>query len=204
MQADVLTVISGMQNAIQSWDDVPPADVAITFSSPKWSIIYKGKVIVSGKVKAGDKISGTIWSDGSYCAQVSNVNVSNSWKVRSDIGLLSPGACPSSALGGSGTLPTVTTVTLPMAPGNLRVVNTIGVGNSIDVSWKAVPGATSYLISALGVTPVTVMAPSVKTTIKNITAGEVTVSVRAVSATGAGEASTNKMIVNGKNLFPTN
>ena len=203
MKADILKVATGMQNALSAWNDVPPADVAITFASPTWSIVYGANTIVSGTVSTGDTVSGTVWADGSYCAQVVNSSGSNNWIVRSDTGQVTSGTCPSTALGGVGSLPTSTAITLPTAPGNLTVVNTSGVDNSIDVSWTAVSGATSYIVNATGVSPITVTAPSVSTTITNIAGGDTTVSVRAVNSAGSGQASTTNLTINGGSLFTT-
>ena len=203
MKADALQIATGMQNALQSWNGTPPADVPLTFATPTWSITYGANTIVSGSVSTGDVVSGTIWADGSYCAQVVNSSGSNNWIIRSDTGQLTSGTCPSTALGGLGSLPTSTTVTLPGAPGNLSVINTLGVDNSIDVFWSAVAGATSYLVNVTGITPVTVTAPSVSTNITNIPGGDTTVSVRAVNASGSGQASATNITVLGGTLFST-
>jgi len=203
MKADALQIATGMQNALQSWNGVPPTDIPLTFATPTWSITYGANTIVSGSVSAGDVVSGTIWADGSYCAQVVNSSGSNNWIIRSDTGQLTSGTCPSTALGGLGSLPTSTTVTLPGAPGNLTVVNTLGVDNSLDIAWSAVAGATSYLVNVTGVTPITVTAPAVNTTVTNIAGGDTTVSVRAVNASGSGQASATNITVLGGTLFNT-
>lgn len=203
MKADALQIATGMQNALYSWNGTPPADVPLTFATPTWSITYGANTIVSGSVSTGDVVSGTIWADGSYCAQVVNSSGSNNWIIRSDTGQLTSGTCPSTALGGLGSLPTSTTVTLPGVPGNLSVINTLGVDNSIDVFWSAVAGATSYLVNVTGVTPITVTAPAVNTTVTNIPGGDTTVSVRAVNASGSGQASATNITVLGGTLFST-
>ena len=155
MKADLFKVQTGINQALNGWRDVPPSDVPLTFASPTWSIVSASVTIASGTVSSGDTISGTIWADGSYCVQVVNSAGSNNWILRSDTGQVSSGSCPSTALGGVGSLPTSTSVSLPGAVSGFTAVNTSGVDNSADLSWTSVSGATSYAITAVGSTTTT-------------------------------------------------
>jgi prepilin-type N-terminal cleavage/methylation domain-containing protein len=199
MKADLLKVSTGLETALSGWKGVPPADIPLTFVAPTWSVVNGGTTIISGTASSGNTISGELWADGSYCAQVANPDGSNNWIYRSDTQQITTTTCPGTALGGLGSLPTSTTVTLPTAPGNLTAANTASVDNSVDVSWTAVSGATGYAVSITGVAPVTVAGTS--TTIPNVNGGDTTVVVRALNSSGSGLASSTSLIVNGGTLF---
>ena len=200
MKADVLQVQAGIKQALSIWKDVPPGNVPITFSSPSWSIVYGSSTLASGEASPGNTISGTLWSDASYCVQATNTNGSNNWILRSDTDQISAGSCPGTALGAVGFLPTATAASVPTAVTGLTVGNTSGVSNSVDVSWTTVTGATSYSVSAMGPnseTTVNVIAPSVSVTIPNLDGGLTTIVVQALNASGASINTSMTITVNG-------
>lgn len=95
MKQDLLKTTSGIHLALSGWRNTPPADVPITFNASTliWSVIYQGKSFASGKASIGNTISGTIWTNGSYCVQATNPSGTNTWKIESATPQIISGSC---------------------------------------------------------------------------------------------------------------
>ena len=183
-QNDLRSAVTAIDATLSSWKGIPPAQVTIATSNGTWTATPLGQSIaVSGKVSTGTSITGTVWTDGSYCLAASNTSTSNTYSYRSDQGALKTNtACPTSALGGNGTAPANTVKTLPSAPSGLSV--TAPADNQITATWTAAAAATSYVVQVAGASGTS--TTSTNATLTNIPAGTTTVTVYAKNSNGTG------------------
>lgn len=197
MQADLLGASSSLDLVLTTWRGVPPAEVAISTSDSRWQAVVFGQTdsVASGGVSEGTDLSGTIWDDGSYCISASNPVTNGSLIFRSDERNAVPGTCPTSAIGGVGTLPGTVALDLPSMPGSLVVASPSD--NTISVSWAEVEEATSYTVSVAGVASQEILAPLTSATFTQIPPGTLTVVVYAQNTNGAGPGAYGSVAVSG-------
>jgi type IV pilus assembly protein PilA len=197
MQADLLGASSSLDLVLTTWRGVPPAQVDISTSESRWQAVVAGQTdsVASGGVSEGTELLGTIWDDGSYCISASNPVTNGSLIFRSDERNVVPGTCPTSAIGGVGTLPGTVALDLPSMPGSLNVTSPSD--NTISVSWAAVEDATSYTVSVAGVASQEILAPLTNATFTQIPPGTLTVVVYAQNLNGAGPGAYGSVAVSG-------
>jgi len=197
MQADILGASSSIDLLLTTWRGVPPAQVAITTTDNEWSAIIAGveQDYAKGSTSEGTALSGTIWTDGSYCLSASNTVTDTVFIYRSDDRNVVPGTCPATALGGVGTLPGTVSVELPDMPGSLIVSSPSD--NTVSVTWEAVLTATSYTVSIAGVASQEILAPATTATFTEVPPGTLTVVVYAQNANGAGAGAYGSVAVSG-------
>ena len=197
MQADLLGASSSLDLVLTTWRGVPPAQVDITTSEGKWGAVVVGQTdtVADGAVSEGTTLTGTIWEDGSYCISTANPVTDSTLIFRSDERNVIPGTCPTSAIGGVGTLPGTVALDLPDMPGSLVVASPSD--NTISVSWAAVADATSYTVSVAGVASQEILAPLTTATFTQVPPGTLTVVVYAQNANGAGPGAYGSVAVSG-------
>lgn len=194
MEADLLATSASVDVILSTWRGVPPAETAITTSGTTWSATPDGlATVASGEISDSSSMTGTIWTDGSYCLAISNTSTGSTLIYRSDTRDVVPGTCPLTAIGGVGTLPDTITLSLPAMPGGLTA--TSSVDNQIDVSWDSVSGATSYTVSVAGISTQEVTVTNA--TFTGITPGTYTVVVYAQNDNGAGPGAYASVAVSG-------
>jgi prepilin-type N-terminal cleavage/methylation domain-containing protein len=195
-RSDVLKISISVENAITNWNGAPSAEVAITGSNGTWQALLAGDTApqFTGNISdSGTSISGTIWSDGSYCVAATNgggpriIFRSDAQRVFKDQD------CPTEALGGTGTIPTGIAATLPDLVTGLDASNPTD--NEVLVSWDPVDGATGYTVKVSGMAAVN--ASSTTATIMGVAPGTATVAVYAKNANGAGAGATTTVSVTG-------
>jgi prepilin-type N-terminal cleavage/methylation domain-containing protein len=199
MQADILGVSSSTDLLLTTWRGTPPAEVSLsTTEDGDWSAVVEGQPenVGSGVVSTGNVLSGTIWTDGSYCLSITNPVADSTIIYRSDDRNPVLGTCPTSALGGIGSLPGTTPVVLPDMPGSLSAVSPSN--NTIDVTWTEVTDATSYTVSIAGIASQEVIAPLLTATFIEVPPGTLTVVVYAQNDNGAGPGSYASVAVAGE------
>lgn len=186
MQADLLGISSSTDLLLTTWRGTPPAEVTFSTAAGEWQAVVAGQSVNagSGTVSTGTILAGKIWANGSYCLSATNPVPNSTLIYRSDDRNVVPGVCPSEAFGGLGTLPGTVAVALPGMPGSLMA--TSPVDNTINVSWTAVVGATSYTVSIAGVASQEVLAPALTTNFTGVPPGTLTVIVYAQNNNGAG------------------
>lgn len=183
-QADVRSVATALDRALTSWKGMPPAQVTIASSNGTWTATPLGQSIaVSGKLSTGTSVTGTLWTDGSYCVAASNTSTSNTYSYRSDKRALEQNvACPTVALGGNGSTPNTSVKTLPSAPSGLTL--TSPAANQVTATWTAASAASSYVVQVSGANGTSTTSTSA--TLTNIPAGTATVTVYAKNDNGTG------------------
>lgn len=200
MKSDLLSAATSLDTLLSSWRGVPPAEVAIATSGENWSAVPAGlPTATTGRVSSGgNKIQGTIWTDGSYCIAATNTDSTNaSFIYRSDTKSVVSGTCPTTALGGTTSNPSSTAIDLPPAPTGL--VATSATDNTVAVNWNAVSGASSYTVSIVGRTSREVVTTS--TTFTGVAPGTVTVIVYAKNGNGSGPGASTTVAVNGVDQY---
>jgi type IV pilus assembly protein PilA len=197
MQADILGASSSIDLLLTTWRGVPPAQVAIATTNNEWSAIITGveQDYANGSTSEGTSLTGTIWTDGSYCISASNTVTDTVFIYRSDDRNVVPGTCPAVALGGVGSLPGTVSVELPDMPGSLIVSSPSD--NTVAVTWDAVLTATSYTVSIAGVASQEILAPTTTATFTEVPPGTLTVVVYAQNANGAGAGAYGSVAVSG-------
>lgn len=197
MQADILGASSSVDLLLTTWRGVPPAQVAITTTDDRWAAVITGVVddYAEGGVSEGTNLTGTIWTDGSYCLSASNAVTNTVFIYRSDERNVVPGTCPATAIGGVGTLPGTVAVELPDMPGSLVVSSPSD--NTVNASWAAVLGATSYTVSIAGVASQEILSPTTSAVFTEVPPGTLTVVVYAQNANGAGAGAYASVAVSG-------
>lgn len=196
MEADLLATSASVDVLLSTWRGVPPAETAITTTGSTWSATPDGLgSVASGEVTDSSSMTGTIWTDGSYCLAITNTSTNSTLIYRSDTRDVIPGTCPTAAIGGVGTLPDTITLSLPAMPGSLTATSTVD--NQIDVSWGSVSGATSYTVSVAGVSTQEIASTTTTATFTGITPGTYTVVVYAQNDNGAGPGAYASVAVSG-------
>lgn len=196
MEADLLATSASVDVVLSAWRGVPPAETLITTTGSTWSAVPDGlSSVASGELSDSSDLTGTIWTDGSYCLSITNSSTNSTLIYRSDTRDVVPGTCPSTAIGGVGTLPDSITLSLPAMPGSLSATSTTD--NQIDVSWASVSGATSYTVSVAGVSTQEVDSTTTTASFTGITPGTYTVVVYAQNDNGAGPGAYSSVAVSG-------
>lgn len=200
MRQDLYSVSTGVETALSGWRGVPPTKTPLQWNSATktWSVLSNGSsgaTVVSGI--AQNTIAGTIWTNGSYCIKATD-STNTSYFYNSSTKAISTTDCLTAdvALGGNGTIPGSTAAAVPGQPTNLTATNPSD--NTVNVSWSAVAGATSYSISVTGVSPGSTASTTYSAT--SVPPGSVTVAVRAVNANGSGQAASTTLTVTGTSI----
>lgn len=185
-KGDLTAIAASLDRAISGWDGVPPAQVTITSTGETWKATpASNPVAATGTISPGSTITGTAWTDGSYCL-VSVNPLGATLRLRSDTGAVeaTTTACPAAAFGVEGAAPTVkSSPGLPGAPTGLIVTNKVA---SVQVSWAAASGADSYLVKVPGATPQVTDSTTLTATITGLPVGSGKVTVYAKNANGTG------------------
>lgn len=200
MKSDLLSTAANLDTLLASWRGVPPAEVTITTTGENWSAVPAGlPTATTGRVSGGgNSVSGTIWTDGSYCIRATNTGSTGaSYIYRSDTKSVVSGTCPTTALGGTSSTPASSALNLPSTPTN--VVATSTTDNTVTVNWNAVSGASSYTVSLVGRTSREVVTTS--TTFTDVAPGTVTVIVYAKNSNGSGPGASATVAVNGVDQY---
>lgn len=197
MQSDILGASSSVDLLLTTWRGVPPAEVSISTNDDRWAAIITGVVdnYAEGSVSEGTILTGTIWTDGSYCLSTANPVTDTVFVYRSDERNVVPGTCPTTELGGVGTLPGTVAVELPDMPGSLVVSSPSD--NTVTASWESVLGATSYTISIAGVSSQEILSPTTTATFTEVPPGTLTIVVYAQNVNGAGSGAYASVAVSG-------
>lgn len=200
MKSDLLAAGASLDTLLASWRGVPPSEVAIATSGENWSAVPAGlPTATTGRVSSGgNTLTGTIWTDGSYCISATNTDSSNaSFIFRSDTKAVVSGTCPTAALGGTSSNPASSAIDLPVTP--TGVVATSATDNTVTVNWNAVSGASSYTVSLVGRTSREVVTTS--TTFTEVAPGTITVIVYAKNSNGSGPGASVTVAVNGVDQY---
>jgi prepilin-type N-terminal cleavage/methylation domain-containing protein len=194
-KADLLSVSTKMEDLLTGWNNMPPAQVAIATEAGGWTATPVGyDIAADGKTSEGTIVTGTVWTDGSYCLTASNTS-GHSFIFRSDDAVaVQDGTCPSTGFGTTGTLPTSETVDLPAAVTGLSVTSPNN--NQIIASWDAVEGATGYTVKISGIAAIDYTGTTA--TINGVNIGTNRVVVYAKNQNGAGPGVTATIVVNGQ------
>jgi len=196
MEADLLATSASVDVLLSTWRGVPPAETTISTTGSTWTATPAGlDAVASGEVSNQSQLSGTIFTDGSYCLSIDNSVTDSTLIYRSDTRTVIPGTCPTTAIGGVGTLPDTVTLDLPSMPGGLTV--TSPEDNRVDVSWDSVSGATSYTVSVAGVSTQETDSTTTTATFTGISPGTYTVVVYAQNGNGAGPGAYESVAVSG-------
>lgn len=196
MESDLLSTSVSVDLLLTTWRGVPPAETAITTSGTTWTTTPAELTsVASGEISDSSSLTGTIWSDGSYCLAITNTSTNSTLVYRSDTRDVVPGTCPTTAIGGVGTLPDTITLDLPAMPGSLIASSTID--NQVDVSWDSVTGATSYTVSIAGISTQETDSATTNATFSGISPGTYTVVVYAQNDNGAGPGAYDSVAVSG-------
>ncbi len=196
MEADLLSTSVSVDLLLTTWRGVPPAETVITTSGTTWTATPASlSSVATGEISDSSNLTGTIWSDGSYCLSITNTATNSTLIYRSDTRDVVPGTCPSAAIGGVGTLPDTITLNLPAMPGGLTTGSSVD--NQIDVSWDAVTGATSYTVSVAGVSTQELDASTTSAIFTGIPPGTYTIVVYAQNSNGAGPGAYDSVAVSG-------
>lgn len=202
MKADLLVSSVQVETLLTGWRGVPPSQVSITTTDGTWYATPVGEnPVASGKVNAGNTLTGTLWTDGSYCLQDSNSELSKTYIFRSDNQAISEGTCPDSALGGAGSLAGSTSVSLP---GSVTgVTATSSADNTVTVSWDPIADASSYTVVLSGLTSREVSSGT-STTFTGVQPGSVTATVYSRNNNGAGPGVSTTVTVGGSLITGSN
>jgi hypothetical protein len=196
MEADLLATSASVDVLLSTWRGVPPAQTNIATTGSTWTATPAGQSeVATGEVNNQSNLSGTIFEDGSYCLSITNDGTSSTIIFRSDNREAVPGTCPTTPIGGVGTLPDTVTLDLPAMPGGLTV--TSPEDNRVEVSWNAVTGATSYTVSVAGVSTQETDSSTTTATFTGISPGTYTVVVYAQNTNGAGPGAYESVAVAG-------
>lgn len=199
-RADISSATVAAEKILSGYKGAPPAQVNYTTTGTTWNAQAVGgnAKLETGNVATGNTLTGTIWTNGSYCIQVANTSVTT-LKFQSDTKSFTTGTCPTSALGGTNTIPTTTAVALPIAPTITSA--TIPADNQVTVTWSAVtatPAVTGYTVT-VGDQKTTVGLVTTAT-ISNVPSGSQTITVKAKNTNGIGPAATQAITVTGSEL----
>lgn len=196
VSADVVATASQLDAVVQAWRGVPPAKVTVTTdtSSKTWTALPQDmSAVASGKVNEGTDVKGTVWTDGSYCVWAKTSYISDKvFFYRSDYKTVTPKSgqsdpCPTAAFGGVGTVNGSAQPDLPDAPSTLTLDCTQD--NAIAVEFSKVSGATSYVVTVVGVESKEVTQSgnaTLNSSFTSIQPGVATVIVYAKNANGSG------------------
>lgn len=196
MEADLLATSASVDVLLSTWRGVPPAETTLSTTDSTWTATPSGQsAVASGEVNNDSDLSGTIFTDGSYCLSITNTGTSSTLIFRSDTRNVVPGTCPTTPIGGAGTLPDTVTLDLPAMPGGLTV--TSPEDNRVDVAWDSVTGATSYTVSVAGVSTQETDSSTTTATFTGISPGTYTVVVYAQNGNGAGPGAYESVAVAG-------
>jgi prepilin-type N-terminal cleavage/methylation domain-containing protein len=195
MRTDLMTSSVQMETLLTGWRGVPPAVTSITTSSTTWTPTPSGQsAVATGKVTSGNTLTGTIWTDGSYCLQSDNSQYSLTLNFRSDTQAITSGTCPATALGGASSLPGSTAANLPGVAGSITATSPSN--NTVTVTWGSVTGATSYTVVLSGISSREVSSGTT-TTFTGVNPGLVTAIVYARNSNGAGPGVSTTVSVSG-------
>lgn len=195
-RADLTIAVSKVQDLLIGYNGIPPADIFVTTSNGTWSAAADGELpVLTGTLSTNTTISGTVWTDGSWCVDSTDQETFKTFSYQSDIAeITEDGICPTSALGGIGTTITSSPLSLP------GQVSGISIDTTIDyealVSWSAAPGADSYTVVVVGQTTTTEYGTSANLT--GLLPGEATIIIYALNNDGAGQPVTITTTINGQ------
>lgn len=205
LTSDLLRASMSVDNALTGWHGAPPDLMQITTENTSdWVMRENSQVVTSGKLQAGDQMTGTVWVDGTFCLQATNSAASGSYIYRSDTKDTAKGTCPTGTTGLSGVDPAVvTTVQLPTAVTNLAAVSNSN--NTVTITWDYQYSATGYVVQVGSAASINVAQPTgtptkVSTTASAVPAGTAPVTVRAINANGSGPGQSQSVIVAGATL----
>lgn len=203
-QRSSLTVASNaIANQITSWRGSPPAQLTVSTSGGNWlvngpadsnnvSVTY-----VTGQTTSDTiNLTGTVWTDGSYCLKSASTASPTTFLYRSDTQAITQNSnCPTSGFAGGSKLPADATSAANL-PGQVTGLSVTGAGNNtVTASWASVSGATGYTIKVTGSAPVKITTTTA--TVSNVPVGTATVTVYATNASGAGPAASTTATVTG-------
>lgn len=204
VKADLYAVSAQLDQLLNGWRGIPPAEVVVATSNKTWTATpNQAAQVADGKLTEGTSVTGKIWTDGSYCISATSSYIANkTYRYLSTTKVISNGTCPNSALGGVGTITGTTPAELPDMPTNLAV--TSPADNTVKATWDPVSGATGYTLSLVGVTSVNVSinstepnSSSLTHTFYDVQPGSASIVVYARSAAGSGAGATGAVNVTG-------
>lgn len=185
-QADLHQVSAQMETLLAGWRNTPPAQVTISSTNGTWNATPAGSSsVASGKLNhPADSVTGTMWTDGSYCLTSSSTSTSNTYMLRSDTStIVKNGTCPTSAIGGAGTSNGSASANLPAQVTGLSATSPLP--GKVNLTWTPVSGATSYIIKQTGGSSQTTISSGVSIT--GLAAGPTSFTVYAKNANGIGQ-----------------
>lgn len=204
VRADLFKVSSSLDQLLNGWRGVPPAEVIVATANGTWTATpNQGEQVADGTVSEGTSVTGKIWTDGSYCVAATSSYIANkSYMYLSTTKVVTIGTCPNQALGGTGTITGADPADLPDMPANVAV--TSPADNTVKVTWDPVTGATGYTLSLVGVSSVDVSTNSTEPnsstlthTFYDVQPGTASIVVYARSAAGSGAGATGSVNVTG-------
>ena len=84
MKQDLLNVKSGVSTGLKKLPTMPTIKVIMATTNANWSFTtFDGNKFASGVASKGDILSGTVYTDNSFCLQVANSGSSKIWHIDS-------------------------------------------------------------------------------------------------------------------------
>lgn len=211
ISADLTAAASQLDSVVQAWRGAPPAKVTVVTDTGtrKWTATPQDMSIVAdGKVAEGTELSGSIWTDGSFCIYAKSSYITDRvYFYRSDYKTVTPKSgqsnpCPTGAFGGVGTVNGTAAADLPDAPGSVTL--DCAVDNAIGVTFSKVSTATSYVVTVVAVESKEVVQTgdaTLTTSFTGVQPGLQTVIVYAKNANGSGPGTNKTCSVQGTGKY---
>lgn len=194
-RADLTLAVTKVQELLIGYNGVPPTDITITSTADTWQATdTNGTTLIQSTLSTETTLSGSMWTDGSWCVDNFDSNTGTVFSYQSDIGEIQEGfSCPTTALGGIGSVITSSPLTLPGQVSSVSVDTTVD--NQLSITWTAASNATSYAVVVVGQSTTTVYSESALIT--GLLPGDATISIYAIGDQGAGQPVTVSATVAG-------
>lgn len=184
-RADLTLAVTKVQDLLIGYNGVPPTNITIATTDDTWQAIdANGTTVIDASLATTTTLSGTIWTDGSWCVDNYDARTNTVFSFQSSIGEIQEGfLCPTSPLGGIGSVIASSPLTLP---GQVTgVIADSSIDYELSLSWSPVASATAYTVVVAGQTSTTVYTESAL--ISGLLPGEATISIYAIGDQGAGQ-----------------
>jgi prepilin-type N-terminal cleavage/methylation domain-containing protein len=186
---DIDTILAGLRGA-------PSANITVTTAGSTYTITgpVSGNVADTGTLAAGHAITGTVWTDGSYCLTSTGIAAGGSatYIYRSDSRDAIAGTCPTSGFGSLTSTAAAAATSLPSA---LTIVATSPVAGTVRVTWATNALADSVAILVDGKQTATFPADDLTATISGVEVGTRVITAYPVNTNGYGPKTTASVTV---------
>jgi prepilin-type N-terminal cleavage/methylation domain-containing protein len=183
-RADLTISIAKIQQLLVGYNGVPPTNITISSSGTSWTAIDENlTTVLSSSLTGETQLTGTLWTDGSWCVENFDTETNRTFSYQSDIGEIQKDiSCPLEPLGGIGSIITTNELLLPGQITSFTIDTDIDYG--LTITWEPVSGATSYTVVVVGQTSTTVTTETA--IFAGLTPGATTISIYAIGEQGAG------------------